>query len=744
GGAVSSSEGRAYLLRNADANPADYEYLVDLGSPVGGQNRVKARGARPGDRLCVFDRPRKQYGCEVIEASDDRLALEENQGWTPLVQLSPVTSKTFNINVAAISGSLSLRARLFPELGYGSQPITLTEVGGIYSGTFLLNFPSLAGHIQVWVNETATEANPRRETIVAYSVGGNPGSFRGGGGSFRGGGGSFRGGGGSFRGGGGSFRGGGGSFRGGGAPLVSPDGQMIFFTENPIIFDEGDFYTVQNMAGLPPLPTGKTPIGQGYSLVASPGAPVITGSVSFQYLGSDALTEGVDESQLALHFWDGSGWRVVATSVSTYYNLASGPSQGAGVYALLAGTTVPEITGLSPASATNDAPTTLNISGGYFLPPLEVALVGPTAPFPLTPQSVSTDSITALVPAGLPAAEYQVTVVGLDQPGGPVESSTPATFALYNPANACFYDFFESGSGQWELGGQWAIATLPGGEQAITDSPDGNYNSAASPALTQTTYITSTPFSLSGCSLPLLTFRHDYAIASISGSQDVAQVEISTDGGASWTVLKRYTGGGVYGNWVLNKGADGSAEWADVNWRTAEIGLSAYTGTVRLRFGLVVDRNVADKGWVLDEVQVVAGTVRTADLQLSITGSPGGPIFGGLPVVYTLVVTNAGPDALDALVSGLFPSQAVAGAGSSAACWADGTVQCALDDLAAAQTITVKLFTSQLYSGTLTMTAAITPTYPYAIEPNLGNNQRSHYIQVIRPAGIIYLPLIRK
>jgi hypothetical protein len=47
-----------------------------------------------------------------------------------------------------------------------------------------------------------------------------------------------------------------------------------------------------------------------------------------------------------------------------------------------------------------------------------------------------------------------------------------------------------------------------------------------------------------------------------------------------------------------------SLEWSDVHWKPIEIDLSAYTGTVQLRFALQVDRFGADKGWVLDDVMV--------------------------------------------------------------------------------------------------------------------------------------------
>jgi hypothetical protein len=134
------------------------------------------------------------------------------------------------------------------------------------------------------------------------------------------------------------FRGGNGGLRSANAPVVAPDGQFIYFTENPIIFEEGDFFTIQTMAGLPEPPAGRTVIGSGYNLVATAGAPVTEGSVSVQYLGSAILQAGVNEEDLRLYYWDGAAWRELETRRDAYYNLVSAPSQGAGIYALMAST----------------------------------------------------------------------------------------------------------------------------------------------------------------------------------------------------------------------------------------------------------------------------------------------------------------------------------------------------------------------------------------------------------------------
>ena len=601
GGGIGSSKARAFLLRDQYDHLPGYDYLIDLGSPVGGQNRVLARGAQPGDRLCVFDQPRRQYGCEVIREGDDRLALVRDNNWTPLIQLSPVTSQTLGIRVGGLPAGLTIRARLYPEYQFAGQVITLSETNGTYNGTFELDWPALVGHVQVWDEGTGAEV------IVDYAIGGNPG----GGPASRSGGPASRSGGPASRSGGPASRSGGPASRSGGAPLVSSDGQMIFFTENPIAFNEGELYTVQSMAGLPPLPPGKTGIGQSYNLTVSPNViQVVPGSISFRYLGTEALAEGVSEAGeagLTIHFWDGSRWRTLETVRDTYHNLASAPSQGPGVYALLAGVTTPHIEAVIPSAATNDVTTTLVISGGYFLEPVEVALVGPSGTYSLPVVAVSPVSVTAVVTQGLPAREYQVLVVNGNQPGEAAVSPTPGTFALYEPAQACFYDFFESGAGKWQRDGDWDIAILPGGERAMTDSPAGNYDSAIPPAITYTTSITSQAFDLSSCTNPTLTFRHDYVLARVGSSQDVARVEISTDGGATWAELARYSGGGIFGEGVGAQDVE-SPEWTNVSWKKVEIGLGGYTGMVRLRFSLEVDQYVSDKGWIIDDVMVRSGS----------------------------------------------------------------------------------------------------------------------------------------
>jgi hypothetical protein len=95
------------------------------------------------------------------------------------------------------------------------------------------------------------------------------------------------------------------------------------------------------MAGLPALPPGRTAIGEGYNLLATPGAPMLEGSIAFEYLGSDVLAAGGNESNLTIYFWDETEWTALHTVRDPYYNLMSARSQGPGIYALMSSVQIP-------------------------------------------------------------------------------------------------------------------------------------------------------------------------------------------------------------------------------------------------------------------------------------------------------------------------------------------------------------------------------------------------------------------
>jgi hypothetical protein len=149
-----------------------------------------------------------------------------------------------------------------------------------------------------------------------------------------------------------------------------------------------------------------------------------------------------------------------------------------------------------------------------------------------------------------------------------------------------FHDGFESGGAAWLKGSQdWAVTSSnsKAGAYALTDSPSGKY-----PQWAGTTAVLAHPVDLSSAIAPVLTFFHRYELGAASFfPNDYGHVEVSTDGGLTWSLLKKYNGN-------------------QSTWSYEKLDLSKHTSSrVRLRFRLEADGDggVAD-GWYLDEVRI--------------------------------------------------------------------------------------------------------------------------------------------
>jgi uncharacterized repeat protein (TIGR01451 family) len=313
-------EGGTYQpTNNARAFLFQDDRLTDLGSPL--LDQVLARGASPGDRLCVYDLNSAYSGCETITAVDEELALVQQTGWQPDVTVSPVTSATLELEatLSGVTPTATVQARIYPldDPAPTAITLTLTSTPAVYTGTFELEYPSFDGYVLVWV----AEAEPRREIVTDYSLGGNPGPRRGRVGRI------------------GPRRGRVGRL----APVVSADGQAIIFGEN-LDFDESEFFILQTTSSLPEVPSWVTVVGQAYRLSSSPAAPDLNeASLLISYLGSDVPAG--EENWLKVYFWDGNEWAQLDTHLDTYQNVASVASQGEGIYALMSTLEIPLYTG---------------------------------------------------------------------------------------------------------------------------------------------------------------------------------------------------------------------------------------------------------------------------------------------------------------------------------------------------------------------------------------------------------------
>jgi len=144
-----------------------------------------------------------------------------------------------------------------------------------------------------------------------------------------------------------------------------------------------------------------------------------------------------------------------------------------------------------------------------------------------------------------------------------------------------FYEDFESGFSNWLVSGQdWdtVSVTYRSPTYCITESPSGNY-----PVNSNATITLANPIDLSSSNVPVLAFWHRYNVQS---NYDFCYVEISEDGGFTWSLLKQFTG---FTNTLF----------------LYQIDLSNYkTSPVLIRFRLRDNGNTVYDGWYIDDVSI--------------------------------------------------------------------------------------------------------------------------------------------
>jgi|GEM_PF-2420409 len=143
-----------------------------------------------------------------------------------------------------------------------------------------------------------------------------------------------------------------------------------------------------------------------------------------------------------------------------------------------------------------------------------------------------------------------------------------------------FGDRMESGEAYWAAESPWARVDYAYFSKSFswTDSPDGNYGDSADASLTSNT------IDLSRATAPRLIFWHRYDFK----SSDYGRVEISGNGGTSWTLIGSYSNGSLF------------------EWTKQEYDLSSYAGNaqVKIRFRVTSNASETADGWYIDDVWV--------------------------------------------------------------------------------------------------------------------------------------------
>jgi hypothetical protein len=168
---------QAYLYQTQGTSDLTDDILVQLGTPTGGGDRLKVRGAYQGDRLCLFDRSGDQAyaGCDSrLTSADVSIKVQEaDNEWQPQIQITPVTSRTMQVSVTqSISDGRPLNVQLFP-LHYWSKPdfvgLSPTAVmdsdGDLHTKELKFRLPAYEVAARVWI-----EGDPGRETIDIFKL----------------------------------------------------------------------------------------------------------------------------------------------------------------------------------------------------------------------------------------------------------------------------------------------------------------------------------------------------------------------------------------------------------------------------------------------------------------------------------------------------------------------------------------------------------------------------------------------
>lgn len=203
------------------------------------------------------------------------------------------------------------------------------------------------------------------------------------------------------------------------------------------------------------------------------------------------------------------------------------------------------------------------------------------------------------------------------------------------------------------------------------------------------------------------TLRFQWRTTTAIEASDSVVVEVSANGGSSWTTLRNFTGlnGGESGTESIDITAFATAN-TQVRIRVNEF----YGGPQEFFFVEFIE---------IDYQVILSGT----DLALSQSDTPD-PVNVASSLAYTLTASNNGPDnATGVNVIGTLPAGVVfqsASATQGSCSQAGGVVTCLLGDLASGSSATINIaVTAPVTTGTITHSAMISGN---EVDPISGNN----------------------
>lgn len=207
-----------------------------------------------------------------------------------------------------------------------------------------------------------------------------------------------------------------------------------------------------------------------------------------------------------------------------------------------------------------------------------------------------------------------------------------------------FAEDFESGAAGWSSSGTqdtWALSTnsAHGGAYAY-------YAQGLSSVSDQRLVSPAIALPSGADALRLHVWNRKNLESSLTGCYDGAILEMTADGGSSWTQLDGelitdpYTGlvNANYGNPL-----GGRKAWcgSQPSWLDSVVDVSAFAGsTVSFRFRVGTDQSQSREGWYIDDVSLVA--CYPGSLGVTLSGSSAQLWLAGEDATHTVTVTNSG------------------------------------------------------------------------------------------------------
>lgn len=335
---LSLSNAQGYLFQQNGAGAED-DTLLPLGNANG--DRLKVRGAKPDDTLCVFTPYNgllagAYIGCDTYEAITSDISLDLVADWQPNLKATAVNSTTLHVTATLTSPVSDLAIQLFPTYSSYQTPLSpivspivaLTPVNSTnpltHTGLITSPYPLFEGHVYLYdMNEANHQAILPFYLNPPWGPMNRPIDM------------------------GPNMRGWGANRRTLNAPVASGDGAVTVYNRDNVFGETGTF-SLQALATLPNLPSWMNLVGQGYRFVATrPITTPITRTIAFDYLQRDAPA-GYEYTLFIIYSPDeGATWVQLPTSLDTSDNLASVPmwleNDGQGIYAVVSSLALPQL-----------------------------------------------------------------------------------------------------------------------------------------------------------------------------------------------------------------------------------------------------------------------------------------------------------------------------------------------------------------------------------------------------------------